>query len=68
MELSDFKKMTEEELNKELNETYKELFNLRMQNGTGQLTKPHLIKAARRNIARIKTVITEKAKKGVKDE
>ncbi|MDH5659732.1 MAG: 50S ribosomal protein L29, partial [Gammaproteobacteria bacterium] len=38
-----------------------EKFNLRMQQGTGQLTQPHQIKAARRNIARVKTILNEKA-------
>jgi large subunit ribosomal protein L16 len=37
-----------------------EQFNLRMQQATGQLAKPHLVKQVRRNIARIKTVLNEK--------
>lgn len=38
----------------------KEQFNLRMQKGSGQLAKNHLLRAARKNIARIETVLTEK--------
>ena len=38
----------------------KETFNLRMQKGTGQLTKGHLLTVARRNVARVNTVINEK--------
>ena len=39
----------------------KELFNLRFQNATNQLTNTSRIKEVRKNIARIQTVITEKA-------
>ncbi len=38
----------------------KEQFNLRMQRATGQLNKNHLMRAVRRNIARIETVLTQK--------
>ena len=50
-----------EELNQELVAAKKELFNLRFQNATNQLDKTSRIKEVRRNIARIQTVITEKA-------
>lgn len=50
-----------EDLDKELLDLLREQFNLRMQQATGQLAKPHHMKAVRRNIARVKTVITEKA-------
>jgi large subunit ribosomal protein L29 len=49
-----------DELNEELTNLLREQFNLRMQRGTGQLSKPHLMKNVRRDIARIKTVIREK--------
>ena len=42
-------------------ELKKELFNLRFQNATNQLDNTSRIKEVRRNIARIQTVITEKA-------
>lgn len=43
----------------------KEQFNLRMQSGAdAATTKNHLIKNARRNIARVKTVLEEKQLKG----
>ena len=51
-----------EELNKELVSAKKELFNLRFQNATNQLDNTARIKDVRRNIARIQTVITQKAK------
>lgn len=50
-----------DELNKELVELMREQFNLRMQKGTGQLARPHQMKVVRRNIARVKTVLCEKA-------
>ena len=40
----------------------KELFNLRFQNATNQLDNTSRIKEVRKNIARIQTIITEKAK------
>lgn len=50
------------ELNTELVAAKKELFNLRFQNATNQLDNTSRIKEVRKNIARIQTVITEKAK------
>ncbi|MFR5487789.1 MAG: 50S ribosomal protein L29 [Lachnospiraceae bacterium] len=50
-----------EELNEELVAAKKELFNLRFQNATNQLDNTSRIKEVRRNIARIQTVIAEKA-------
>ena len=48
-------------LNEELVAAKKELFNLRFQNATNQLDNTSRIKEVRKNIARIQTVITEKA-------
>ena len=50
-----------DELNEELVAAKKELFNLRFQNATNQLENTSRIKEVRKNIARIQTVITEKA-------
>ena len=49
------------ELNAQLVEAKKELFNLRFQNATNQLTNTSRIKEVRKNIARIQTIMTEKA-------
>ena len=49
------------ELNEDLVALKKELFNLRFQNATNQLDTTSRIKEVRRNIARVKTVITEKS-------
>ena len=50
------------ELNEELVAAKKELFNLRFQNATNQLENTSRIKEVRKNIARIQTIITEKAR------
>ncbi|MBO4988656.1 MAG: 50S ribosomal protein L29 [Lachnospiraceae bacterium] len=60
--VEDLKKKSDAELAQELTDAKKELFNLRFQNATNQLDNTARIKEVRRNIARIQTVITEKAK------
>ena len=64
MKANELRKKTDEELKKELIEIRREQFNLRMQRGVGQSPRPDQIRAARRNIARIKTVLNERAKAG----
>ena len=59
--VEDLKSKSAAELNEELVAAKKELFNLRFQNATNQLDNTGRIKEVRRNIARIQTVITEKA-------
>ena len=59
--VNDLKAKSVVELNEELVAAKKELFNLRFQNATNQLDNTSRIKEVRRNIARIQTVITEKA-------
>ena len=49
------------ELNDDLVSAKKELFNLRFQNATNQLDNTGRIKEVRKNIARIQTVIAQKA-------
>ncbi len=60
MDANDLREKPVADLEKELVALRKEQFNLRMQMGSGQMVRPHLFKAARRNIARVKTVIAEK--------
>ncbi len=64
MKASDLRDKSVDELNQELNSLLREQFNLRMQRGTGQLSRPDQIQKVRRNIARVKTVLNEKAKAG----
>ena len=59
--VEDLKAKSAAELNTELVAAKKELFNLRFQNATNQLDNTSRIKEVRKNIARIQTVITEKA-------
>jgi len=59
--VEDLRAKTEVELNDALVAAKKELFNLRFQNATNQLDNTSRIKEVRKNIARIQTVITEKA-------
>ena len=59
--LEELRTQTAEELKTQLVDAKKELFNLRFQNATNQLENTGRIKEVRRNIARIQTVITEKA-------
>ena len=59
--VEDLKAKSVAELNEELVAAKKELFNLRFQNATNQLDNTSRIKEVRKNIARIQTVIAEKA-------
>ena len=59
--VEDIKAKSAAELNEELVDAKKELFNLRFQNATNQLDNTARIKEVRKNIARIQTVITAKA-------
>ena len=59
--VEDLKAKSAAELNEELVAAKKELFNLRFQNATNQLDNTSRIKEVRKSIARIQTIITEKA-------
>ena len=59
--VEDLKAKSAAELNEELVAAKKELFNLRFQNATNQLDNTSRIKEVRKNIARIQTLIVEKA-------
>ncbi|MBU2980119.1 MULTISPECIES: 50S ribosomal protein L29 [unclassified Alteromonas] len=61
MKATELKEKSVEELNAELLNLLREQFNLRMQHSTGQLEKTDQLKKVRRNIARVKTILTEKA-------
>ena len=58
----DLQSKTAKELQQQLVDAKKELFNLRFQNATNQLDNTARIKNVRRNIARIQTVISQKSK------
>ena len=60
--LEELRTQSAEDLNAQLVDAKKELFNLRFQNATNQLDNTGRIKEVRKNIARIQTIITEKEK------
>ncbi len=62
MEASELRDKTVDELNEELVALRREQFNLRMQQATGELTKHHEHRRVRKDIARVKTVLNEKAR------
>ena len=64
MNAQDLRAKNENELREELTGLLQEQFNLRMQRGVGQLATPHELKRVRRDIARVRTVLTEKSKEG----
>ena len=61
MKAQDLRTKSVEELNNELVNLLGEQFKLRMQTATGQLHQTHQAKQVRRDIARVKTILTEKA-------
>ncbi|GAB54186.1 large subunit ribosomal protein L29 [Glaciecola punicea ACAM 611] len=61
MNTTELRAKSVEELNTELTSLLREQFNLRMQNSTGQLEQTAQIKTVRRSIARVKTILTQKA-------
>ena len=62
MKAAELRNKNEQELRAELVELRREQFNLRMQRGTGQLGNPARFKEVRRDIARVNTVLREKAR------
>ena len=61
MKASELREMTVAELNEKLADLKKELFNLRFQLAINQLENPMRIKAVKKDIARVNTVITAKS-------
>ena len=64
MKANELRARTDEELEKELLELAREAFNLRVQKGTGQLSRFSNVKAVRRDIARVKTILNERRRNG----
>jgi large subunit ribosomal protein L29 len=65
MKASELRQKTKDELGAMLVDLSKEQFNLRMQKGTGQLSKPDQVKKVKRDIARVHTILTEMSGKEV---
>lgn len=64
MKISEMRELTPDELRHQYEETSKELFNLKVQQSTGQLEKPSRIRELRRDVARLRTVQSERMKEG----
>jgi large subunit ribosomal protein L29 len=60
MKASEHRELTEDELRQKCDDTKKELFNLRVQQSTGQLEKAVRIRELRREVARILTIMHER--------
>ena len=60
MNASEYRTQSAEELREALVKLRRTSFNLRMQKASDQLGQPHLLKETRRDIARIKTLLTER--------
>lgn len=58
---SELREKSADELQSELEGLLENQFKLRMQHATGQLGQTHLLKEVRKDVARVKTVLTEKA-------
>lgn len=61
MKATQLREKSSEELNAELLKLREGQFKLNMQMATGQLGQTHLLKETRKDIARVKTVLSEKA-------
>ena len=61
MKSNELREKSVDELKAALGDELKQQFKLRMQLSTGQLNESHKVKETRRNIARIKTLLTQKA-------
>jgi large subunit ribosomal protein L29 len=61
MKASELRQKSKDELGAMMLELSRESFNLRMQKGTGQLTKTAQVKQVRRDVARIQTILKEMA-------
>ena len=64
MNVNEMKSKTVVELRDELKDLLQEQFNLRMQKGMGQMTNFNELRRVRRDIARVKTVMTQKSTEG----
>ncbi|HHT86126.1 MAG TPA: 50S ribosomal protein L29 [Clostridiales bacterium] len=68
MKMSELRKLKDSELALREKELKEELFNLRFQLATGQLTNTMKISECKRNIARVKTLISERVREAAKSE
>lgn len=60
MKASEIRKLNDSQLDEKLSDLKEELFNLRFQSVTGQLDNPMRIREVKKDIARVKTIATER--------
>ena len=60
MKINELRKLTNEDLNKKIAESKKELLDLRIKQSTGSLEKPSKIYELRKDVARMKTILRER--------
>lgn len=61
MKATELREKSIDELKQQLIDLLKEQFNLRMRKATGQLNQSHLLPKLKRDIARVKTILKERA-------
>jgi large subunit ribosomal protein L29 len=61
LQVKDLRAKSVKELNEVLTGLHKDQFNYRLQKNTGQLAQSHLLSAVKQDIARVKTLISEKS-------
>ena len=68
MKTNEIRKLSTEEINKKIDESKEELFNLRMKQATGSLENPTRIRELRKTVARLKTILRERELNVKEDE
>jgi large subunit ribosomal protein L29 len=63
MKIKELRELSSDELLSRRRELRRETFNLQLQQQTGSIEKPSVLRANRREVARIETILSERAKK-----
>lgn len=63
MKAEELRQKSDQEIREHLQALFREQFSLRMQRGVGQLTRPSQMRRVRKDIARAKTILTEKTRR-----
>ena len=64
MKASDVRELSNEEIETKISEAQEELFRLRFRSATQQIENPSLIKSLRRDVARMRTILSERQTAG----
>ena len=66
MKITELRELTNEELQQKLEDSHEELFNLRFQKAMNRLENPMRIREVRRDVARIKMLLTDREREAAK--